>query len=173
MTETELEREPGLLARLRLTADGSGDATVDTGVPVLDHLVALTARYARFDLVLEVAPETPQAQIATTARALGGAVSDALDVGRGHGFGAVPSEEALAEVVLDRSERPVLVSNVDLSSVHLAGLETDVVAGFLDELARAAGIALHVRLAHGDEEQHVLDAIFKALGVALGQACRA
>ena len=170
MTDTQLQREAGLLARL--SADGSGDAAVDTGVPVLDHLVALTARYAPFDLVLEVRPETAQAQIAAAGRALGGAVGEALGRGRGHGFGAVPSDEALAEVVLDRSERPVLVSNVDLSSVHLAGLETDVVASFLDELARAAGIALHVRLAHGDEEQHVLDAIFKALGIALGEACR-
>jgi imidazoleglycerol-phosphate dehydratase len=172
VTEAGLQSERRLLARL--SVDGSGDASVDTGVPVLDHLVALTARYARFDLVLEVAPETAQAQIAAAGRALGGGVADALATAgaRGHGFGSVPSEEALAEVVLDRSERPVVVSNVDLSSVHLAGLETDLVAGFLDELARAAGIALHVRLAHGDEEQHVLDAIFKALGVALGEACR-
>ena len=172
MTETGLDTAGRLLARL--SVDGSGDVSVDTGVPVLDHLVALTARYARFDLVLEVAPETAQAQITAAGRALGGGVADALatDGARGHGFGAVPSEEALAEVALDRSERPVVVSNVDLSGVHLAGLETDVVAGFLDEVARAAGIALHVRLAHGDEERNVLDAIFKALGVALGEACR-
>jgi imidazoleglycerol-phosphate dehydratase len=171
VTETDLQSGGRLLARL--SVDGSGDASVDTGVPVLDHLVALIARYARFDLVLEIAPESAQAQIAATGRALGGAVADELaGDARGHGFGAVPSEEALAEVVLDRSQRSVVVSNVDLSGVHVAGLETDVVAGFLQELARAAGIALHVRLAHGDEEQHVLDAIFKALGVALGEACR-
>ena len=169
--EAELQPQAQLL--VRLSVDGSGEATVDTGVPVLDHLVSLAVRYARFDLVAEVAPDTAQAQIAAAGRALGGALAEALDrETRGHGFGAVPTEEALASVVLDRSERPVVVSNVDLSGAHLAGLETDVVAGFLDELAAGAGIALHVRLAHGDEEQHVLDSIFKSLGVALGEACR-
>ena len=64
------------------------------------------------------------------------------------------------------------VSNVDLSSVHVAGLGGDVIAQFLDELAGAAGIVLHVRLAHGEDERHVLDSIFKALGAALGEACR-
>ena len=61
------------------------------------------------------------------------------------------------------------VSNVDLSSVHVAGLGGDVIARFLDELAGAAGIVLHVRLAHGEDERHVLDSIFKALGAALGE----
>lgn len=158
----------------RLAVDGRGDAAVDTGLPVLDHLLGLLTRYASFDLGLEVAPDTAQAQIRTAARALGRALGDALRAGeaRGHGLGAVPSDEALASVAIDRSEQPIVVSNVDLSGVHLAGLETDVVAGFLQELAEGAGIALHVRLAHGDEEHHVLDSIFKSLGAALGQACR-
>ncbi|MBA3718634.1 MAG: imidazoleglycerol-phosphate dehydratase, partial [Actinobacteria bacterium] len=73
---------------------------------------------------------------------------------------------------LDLSDRPRVVSNVDLSSVHVGGLGTDVVARFLDALAAASGIVLHVRLAHGEEERHVLDSIFKALGAALGEAAR-
>ena len=42
----------------------------------------------------------------------------------------------------------------------------------LEELARAAGLNLHVRLLEGDEAPHVLAAIFKAVGAALGLACR-
>ena len=84
----------------------------------------------------------------------------------------MPSEEALASVALDVSDRPRVVSNVDLSGVHVGGLDTDVVAGFLVELANRAGIVLHVRLAHGEDERHVLESIFKALGAALGAACR-
>jgi len=158
----------------RLTVDGSGDANVATGVPVLDHLLGLLARYARFDLALEVAPDSPQAQIAAAGQALGEALHAALREpgARGHGLGGVPSDEALALAALDLSDRPQVVSNVDLSSVHVAGLGTDVIAGLLDTLARAAGIVLHVRLGHGEEEQHVLDSIFKALGAALGEAAR-
>jgi imidazoleglycerol-phosphate dehydratase len=172
VAEAEVEQEGQALARL--TVDGTGEASVNTGLPVLDHLLELLAGYASFDLTLEIAPDSAQAQVAAAGRALGETVGEALRAtgARGYGMDAVPAEEALASVALDRSEQPLLVSNVDLSSVHLAGLETDVVAGFLDELARAGGLALHVRLAHGEEERHVLDSIFKALGSALGQACR-
>jgi imidazoleglycerol-phosphate dehydratase len=158
----------------RLTVDGSGDATVGTGLPVLDHLLGVLAGYARFDLALEVAPGSPQAQIEAAGQALGESLHGALREpgARGHGFGEVPAEEALASVTLDLSERPQVVSNVDLSSVHVAGLANDVIARFFDQLAASAGIVLHVRLAHGEEERHVLDSIFKAFGVALGEACR-
>ena len=44
-------------------------------------------------------------------------------------------------------------------------------ARFLRELAEGAGLTLHVRLIEGQDTQHVLDAIFKTLGVALAQAC--
>jgi imidazoleglycerol-phosphate dehydratase len=158
----------------RLTVDGSGDATVATGLPMLDHLLGVLTRYARFDLALEVAPGSPHGQIQAAGRALGDSLHDVLREAavRGHGIGAVPADEALASVALDVSDRPQVVSNVDLSSVHVAGLATDVIARFFDELASAAGIVLHVRLAHGEEERHVLDSIFKALGAALGDACR-
>ena len=158
----------------RLTVDGSGDATVGTGLPALDHLLGVLARYARFDLALEVAPGSPQEQVEAAGRALGEALRGALREpgARGHGIGGVPAEEALAWTALDLSERPQVVSNVDLSSVHVAGLSNDVIARFFDQLAAAAGIVLHVRLAHGEDELHVLDSIFKALGIALGEACR-
>jgi len=158
----------------RLTVDGTGDISVDTGLPTLDHLLGVLARYGRFDLVLEIAPDSPQAQIESTGRALGEALHMALREpgARGHAVGAVPAGEALASVALDLADQPRLVSNVDLSSVHVGGLGGDVIARFLDELAGAAGIVLHVRLAHGEDERHVLDSIFKALGAALGEACR-
>src|SRR5262245_56667990 len=158
----------------RVTVDGTGDATVGTGLPVLDHLLGVLARYARFDLALEVAPGGAQAQIEAAGQALGESLQSPLrEPGApGHGFGAAAPEEGLASVALDLSERPQVVSNVDLSSVHVAGLASDVIARFLDRVAASSGIVLHVRLAHGEDERHVLDAIFKALGLALGEACR-
>ena len=65
-----------------------------------------------------------------------------------------------------------MVSNVDLSDARVAGLASDIVATFLRELAEGAGLTLHVRLIGGDDPEHVLEAIFKALGVALAQSCR-
>jgi imidazoleglycerol-phosphate dehydratase len=81
------------------------------------------------------------------------------------------ASEALAQVVLEASDAPLVVSNVDLSEARIAGLATDLVARFLRELAHGAGLTLHVRLVNGSDTQHVLEAIFKAVGVALSQAC--
>lgn len=160
--------------RARLTPRGGGDTRVDTGLSVLDHLLGLCARYGGFDLELAVAPGGAEAEAAAAGRAFGEAARVHLSApgARGHGSTVVPADEALAHVAFDASDRPLLVSNVDLTEARVAGLSTDVVAKFLEELARGAGIALHVRLVHGEDTRHVLEAIFKALGVALAEACR-
>lgn len=156
----------------RIGLDGSGDANVATGLPVLDHLLELVAERAGFDLQLEVAPGGPDAVATAAGRALGDALRDLLrrEGVAGWGYAMIPADEALANVVLEVSERPLLVSNVDLSDAHVAGLERDLASGFLRELADAAGLTLHVRLLHGEDAQHVLEAIFKALGGALASA---
>jgi imidazoleglycerol-phosphate dehydratase len=158
----------------RVTVGGRGEANVATGIPVLDHMLALLAEHAGFDLALEVAPGDADAEIAAAGRALGRALAEALSVqgSRGHGSAVVPADEALAHVALEASGRPLVVSNVDLSDALVAGLGSDVVARFLHELAEGAGLTLHVRLIDGKDTQHVVEAIFKALGVALAQACR-
>jgi imidazoleglycerol-phosphate dehydratase len=161
-------------ARVRLTVAGSGRANIDTGFPVLDRLLALLAEYSRFDVVVALAPGESAAGAVGAADALGAALSKHLRArtARGYGSAVLPVDEALAHVVLEVSERPLLASNVDLSEARVGGLGTDLVTDFLRRLAEGAGITLHVRLVAGDDAQHVLEAMFKALGVALAQACR-
>ena len=173
MARTGQADEAGRL-HARVDVPGAGDAQVSTGVPVLDHLLALLAEYASIDLELEVAPGEAEEEIASAGRALGRALHGALieEGCRGHGSAVVPADEALAHVVLEASGRPLVVSNVDLSDARVAGLASDLVATFLRELAEGAGLTLHVRLIEGDDPEHVLEAIFKALGVALAQSCR-
>jgi imidazoleglycerol-phosphate dehydratase len=158
--------------RLSLAAEGA--ANVATGLPVLDHLVAELVRTARFKLSLEAAPGSADAVAAAAGRALGGALAERLGAAGAAGFGwaLVPAEEALASAALERSDRPRLVTNVDFSGQSVGGLSTDVASRFLRELAEAAHLNLHVRLVEGTDPQHVLAAIFKAVGAALGQACR-
>jgi imidazoleglycerol-phosphate dehydratase len=156
----------------RVSLGGNGHTEVSTGLPVLDHLLELLAARAGFDLQLEVAPGGPDAATAAAGRALGEALRDLLSESGAKGYGSaiVPADEALASVALEASGRPLLVSNVDLSDAHVAGLDRDLVSGFLSELSEAAGLTLHVRLLHGEDARHVLEAIFKALGGALAVA---
>jgi len=173
MARTGHADEAGRL-HARVDVAGNGEASVATGVGVLDHLLGLLAEYASFDLALEIAPGEAEAEVAAAGRALGQALRDALskEGSRGHGSAVVPADEALAHVAVEASGRPLVVSNVDLSDARVAGLASDIVATFLRELAEGAGLTLHVRLIEGADPEHVLEAIFKALGVALAQSCR-
>ena len=164
----------GARLRVRAAVSGSPRSSISTGLPVLDHLIGLLAEYASLELSLEVQPGATADEVAAAGRALGEALAPELRSAgvRGHGSSAVPADEALAHVALEVSGHPLVVSNVDLSEARLGGLETDVVADFLQELAEGAGLTLHVRLIEGRDTEHVLEAIFKALGVALAQAGR-
>jgi imidazoleglycerol-phosphate dehydratase len=160
-------------AGVRLGVHGRGLAHVETGLPVLNGLLALLAETARFDLDLDVEPGDAEAEVDAAGAALGAALAGPLRVGgvRGYGSKALPSAEALAQVVLERSDDPLFVTNVDLTDAHVGGLGTDVARRFLETLADHAGLVLHVRLLDGTDSAHVLEAIFKALGAALCQAC--
>ena len=169
-------RDPAVRGRTNVRVDvrGSGNATAASGLPVLDHLLGLLAEHASFDLVLEVEPGAADEEVAAAGRALGESLAADLraEGARRHGSAVVPADEALAHVSLEASGRPLLVSNVDLSEARIAGLRTDLADQFLRELAEGAGLTLHVRLLHGEDSRHVLESIFKALGVALAVACR-
>jgi len=160
--------------RVRLSLDGAGESNVGSGLPVLDHLLGLAARYGSLDLELQVAPEGAEAEVALAGKALGESLREPIAAGQARGFGSAvaAADEALAHVTLEASGRPLVVSNVDLSEARVGGLGTDLVASFLRELAEGGGLTLHVRLIGGDDPQHVLEAIFKALGMALAQAGR-
>jgi len=147
--------------------DGTGTANVATGLPVLDHLLSELARAARFDLVLEIDPDDPEAEVDGAGTALGRAISPRLQPGA-YGEATLPADEALAMVVVERSDRPLVASNADLTGA--GGLGTDLAARFLGRLAKEAGLTIHVRLIEGEDTGHALAAIFKALGVALARA---
>jgi imidazoleglycerol-phosphate dehydratase len=160
-------------AGVRVNVYGHGESTVETGLPVLNRLLDRLAGVAQFDIVLDTEPGDTQAEVEAAAEALGHALAGPLraDGARGHGAGALTSAEALAYVVLETSDQPLLVTNVDLTQARIGGLGTDVPRRFLEVLAEKAGLVLHIRLLNGTDSSHVLEAIFKALGAALAEAC--
>ena len=159
-------------ARVALAVEGSSN--VETGLSILDYLVGELARGGRLRIALEVAPGSTGEAVAAAGAALGTAVGERLDAATaaGTGWALVPADEALASAALERAEESRLVTNVDFSDIRVGGMTDDVASRFLGELARAAGLNLHVRVLEGDDPQHVLASIFKAVGAALGQACR-
>ncbi|MGI8886091.1 MAG: imidazoleglycerol-phosphate dehydratase HisB [Gaiellaceae bacterium] len=147
--------------------ESSGENSIATGVAVLDHLLLALAEAGRFGLRLEIAPGEPEAEVDAAGATLGAAVRPLLGQ---RGVGIAAADEALAMVVLEVSGKPLVASNADLTSTKAGGLRTDLAAAFLRGLAEEAGLTIHVRLFEGQDSQHVLEAIFKALGAALADA---
>ena len=165
---------PDTQTGVQLEAAARGEASVASGLPVLDHLVGRLAETARLQITLEVEPGQADEEVAAAGRALGRSLADLLHAPAawGRGWATLPADEALASASIEVSERPLVVSNVDFSGQRVGGLASDVVGRFLNEFAAGAGLNVHIRVLEGRDPEHVLAAIFKALGAAIGQACR-
>ena len=85
---------------------------------------------------------------------------------------AIPLDEALVEVALDLSGRPFLVWDVDVPAETIGSFDTGLAEDFVQALVTTAGITMHVRLISGRSPHHVLEAAFKGMARALGDAVR-
>ncbi len=166
-TETDVKVE------LRLEG---GPVSVDTGIPFFDHMLDQVGRHARVGLTVTARGDL-EIDAHHTVEDVGIALGEALDqaVGdkrgiRRYGDALVPMEEALAQVALDLSGRPLLVYEAEMGAETIGAYETGLTEEFLMALARTGGITLHVRLIAGRNAHHCTEAIFKGLARALGEA---
>ena len=160
-------------ARVALAAEGA--ANVSSGVPVLDHLVGELARAGRFRLSLEVAPGSADEAVAAAGRALGARVRatarDARSAGRG--WALVPGRRGTRPAALERVAEPRLVTNVDFSDQRVGGLgDRRRVAVPARARARRRAQPARTAASRAPTRSTCSTAIFKAVGAALGQACR-
>lgn len=160
---------------LTLELDGSGTASIDTGVGFFDHLLTSFATHGLFDLEVKTVGDLHIDDHHTTedtALVLGSALADALGDRAGitrFGDARVPMDEALAEAVVDVSGRPYTVIDLELATPSLGNLSTQSIPHALETFARAGGITLHLA-ARGANDHHVAEAAVKALARALRAA---
>lgn len=153
-----------------------GDVSVSTGVPFFDHMLDQLGRHGRLGLRIEARGDLEidaHHTVEDTGIAVGEAIAEALGDKRGirrYGDALVPMEESLARVALDISGRPLLVYEADISAETVGQFETGLTEEFLQALARAAGLTLHVHLLYGRNAHHSIEAIFKSLARALSDA---
>ncbi|MBI2886720.1 MAG: imidazoleglycerol-phosphate dehydratase HisB [Chloroflexi bacterium] len=159
-----------------LVVDGTGLATVATGIGMLDHLVDQLARHGLFDITLQASGDLhvdPHHTAEDTAIVLGQAFDRALGDRAGivrMGHAIVPLDETLALVALDLSGRGFAVVEAVFSAPTIGELPTDLVSHFLETFAREARCTLHVRVLQGASDHHKAEAVFKALARALDAA---
>ena len=161
---------------IALNLDGQGQWHRDSGVPFLDHMLSHVAAHGMIDLDLTAHGDTEIDDHHTVEDAgilLGQALAAALGDKRGiarYGSQLMPMDEALVLVALDFSGRGLLVYDVALPSSRVGTFDTELVPEFLRALAGNAGMTLHIKLLHGMNTHHIIEAIFKGLGRVLRQA---
>ncbi len=163
----------------KFTVDGKGDVKIDTGIGFLDHMLTLFVFHGLFDLTLEAKGDLKVDNHHTNedvAICLGKAFKESLgDFAGIKRFGSkeVPMDMASAKVMVDIGGRYAFVWKVPPYASSLDSKENYSLADgkdFLDTFAKSAGINLHVEIYSGEDTHHVLEAIFKALGIALDEA---
>ena len=164
---------------VELDLDGGGRVSADTGVPFLDHMLSQLGRHARFDLEIRTKGDlevdshhTVEDTGIALGQALGQALGDKSGVRR-FGDATVPLDEARARAAVDLSGRPYLVWRVDVQAApgELGSFDPRQARHLLEALVASARCTVHVVLEEGDLPHHALEACFKALARALGDAC--
>lgn len=160
---------------VEIDLDG-GPVAVDTGVPFFDHMLDQLGRHGHLGLAISAKGDLEidaHHTVEDVGLALGQALSDALADKAGirrYGHAIVPMEEALAQVALDISGRPLLSYRADIAAEQIGQYDVALTQEFLQALCRTGGLTLHVDLQQGRDPHHCVEAIFKALARALSDA---
>lgn len=159
-----------------LTVDGTGTASVRTGLGFYDHMLTALAKHARFDLEVTCTGDLhvdDHHTVEDVALALGEALATALGDRRGvrrFGSAYAPLDEALARAVVDLSGRPWPEVELGLRRERIGDVACENLGHALRSIATAAKMTLHVDVLKGENDHHRAEAAFKAVALALRAA---
>jgi imidazoleglycerol-phosphate dehydratase len=162
-----------------LDLDGSGRASLNTGVPFFDHMLDQVARHGLIDLDIQAKGDLhidAHHTVEDVGIALGQAFAKALGDKKGirrYGHAYVPLDEALSRVVIDLSGRPGLEYHVDYTRARIGEFDVDLFLEFFRGFINHAGVTLHIDNLRGINAHHQAETIFKAFGRALRMAVEA
>lgn len=158
---------------LEINLDGSGNYEVETGIPFFNHMLELFARHGLFDLKIRARGDididyhhTVEDVGIVLGRAVKKAVGDKAGMNR-YGFFILPMDEVLVRVVIDLSNRPILVYNLGSLEARVRDFNVSLCREFFQAFANEAGANLHVNLEYGDEPHHIAEGAFKCFAKAL------
>ncbi len=159
-----------------LCLDGSGKADIDTGIGFFDHMLKSFAKHGFFDLTLKVKGDLYvdcHHTIEDTGIVLGEAIKTALGDKksiRRYGNMLLPMDETLVLCAIDLSGRPYLNFKAEFTSDRVGGFDTEMVKEFFYAISYSAGMNLHIKQIDGDNNHHIIEAMFKAFAKALDEA---
>jgi len=150
--------------RIRLQVEiGSGRSEISTGVPFLDHMMVTFAKYAGLDITLSCTGDLKHHTIEDVAIAMGAAIAEIIPpTAVRYGDRTIPMDEALVHACIDIGGRP-----------YYAGpLPSSLYDHWMRSFADNAKATIHIQVLRGTDRHHMVEAGFKALGLALRDALR-
>jgi len=159
-----------------LNLDLIDQTEIFTGIGFFDHMLEAMAFRAGITIQLECQGDLQvdaHHTVEDIGICIGKALKIALDEKRGisrFASSSTPMDEALVNCALDISGRGILVFNADIPPQMCGNFPTEMTEEFFRAMAHNAGITLHINLAYGKNAHHIIEAMFKAVGTALGQA---
>ena len=166
--ETEIE--------ISINLDKRGQYTINTGIPFFNHLLEAFAKHGGFDLSIYAQGDIEvdfHHLVEDVGIVLGKAISDALSDKLGiKRFSTVyiPMDESLVRVSIDISGRSYLYYNVELINRMVLHFDGDLIEEFFRAFTQNALMTMHVDKIRGKNTHHILEAQFKAFGIALKEA---
>lgn len=160
--------------RVAVNLDGSGKATINTGLGFFDHMLEQIARHALIDLDIQVAGDL-QVDEHHTIEDTGIALGEAFDIALGDKVGLtrygflLPMDESLAQVAIDFSGRNWLVWDAPFKREKVGDVPTEMIPHFFKSFCDAAKCNLNIKT-EGENEHHMIEGIFKAFARALRMA---
>ncbi|MFL2525367.1 MAG: imidazoleglycerol-phosphate dehydratase HisB [Pelagibacteraceae bacterium] len=162
--------------KVDVNLDGTGKASIKTGIGFLDHMMEQIAKHslididlkAKGDLHIDLHHTTEDSGIAF-GEALKKALGDKKGIKR-YASATIPMDETLSRVSLDLSNRPYLVWNVKLAVEKLGEMDTELFKEWFHAFSQSAGITLHVENIYGDNSHHKIESCYKGLARALREA---
>ena len=161
---------------IAINLDGTGQASFQTGVPFLDHMMDQIARHGLIDLDIKANGDheiddhhTVEDIGITLGQAFAKAVADKKGIYR-YGSAYVPLDEALSRVVIDFSGRPGLEYHIEFTRAMIGRFDVDLFYEFFQGFVNHAGVTLHIDNLRGRNAHHQIETVFKAFGRALRMA---
>jgi imidazoleglycerol-phosphate dehydratase len=160
----------------KLNLDGQGHSDIETGVPFFDHMLTLLSAHGFFDLEIHAKGDT-EVDYHHTIEDVGLVLGDALDKAladrkgiRRYGHAVTPMDEAIACVTIDLSKRPYLVFRTPYDGPMTGDNVTMLCKEFFRAFSTHGGMNLHIDVNYGENEHHIIEAVYKSTGRALDRA---
>ena len=153
--------------------DGTGKTKIQTGIPFFDHMLNLFAVHGFFDLSVTAIGDIDvdfHHTVEDVGLVLGDVISKSLGDRKGivrYGHAVTPMDETLSSVSIDLSNRPYIVYNVPFMGGNDTAFNIQLAKEFFRAFSNKAGMNLHINVHYGENEHHIIESVFKALGRAL------